>query len=388
MPRLRSQGFIVFLIVLLLTSLATIAVAGDNHTTSLKTINKKIAHVKADLDKAKKKRSHLEHLLKSVEVSLGKTAKSLSHTQTQLHQQKTILKKLHKKARHYQHKLKKQQHLLSKQLQSAYILGRQPYLKLLLDQHQTAQTSRLLTYYEYISQRHIKTIKSLTSTLEKLDHTEQALHQHTQKLKKLQHQQQQDQRKLTQKRNERRDVISKINSDISTKHQKLLQLESNKKQLEDTIRQIDREARSQAAEVKDFYRLRHHLPWPTNGTVLDYFGEQIQHSELHWSGVLIKAPKGQAVHAIANGKVVFAKWLAGYGLLIIVNHGHGYMSLYGRNHSIRVKVGDVVLKGEKIATVGQSGGHSKPSLYFGLRHKGKALNPATWCQKTSHIIKQ
>jgi septal ring factor EnvC (AmiA/AmiB activator) len=121
------------------------------------------------------------------------------------------------------------------------------------------------------------------------------------------------------------------------------------------------------------------MGWPTKGHILDYFGTKIYHSELRWSGILIKAPENQKVHAIANGKIVFANWLPGYGLLLIINHGHGYMSLYGRDHSLKKKVGDMVKKGDVIATVGKSGGYRHSALYFAIRHNAEPLSPKKWC---------
>ena len=129
-----------------------------------------------------------------------------------------------------------------------------------------------------------------------------------------------------------------------------------------------------------FYKKRGHLIWPTTGRIKHHFGTQIGQSELKWNGVLIEASQGQTVHAVAPGKVIFAKWLQGYGLLLIIDHGNGYMTLYGRNQSLLKKVGDWVKTNTTIATAGQTGGFSQSALYFSLRHNAKPLNPEKWCK--------
>lgn len=130
---------------------------------------------------------------------------------------------------------------------------------------------------------------------------------------------------------------------------------------------------------KNFALLRGKLPWPTKGTVLHYFNTTIAKSELKSTAELISAPDEQPVYSVAPGVVVFSKWLEGYGLLIIINHGEGYMTLYGRNHSLYKHEGDQVAAGDLIATVGQSGGYEKPALYFAIRYNAKPLDPNQWC---------
>ena len=170
--------------------------------------------------------------------------------------------------------------------------------------------------------------------------------------------------------------MSKISEGISNKNIKLQQLLRNKERLEAMINALQRES-TQASQ--GFSKKRGGLNLPTDGIISTRFGTQIEQSELRWTGVLIRAKENSPVHAIAGGKVVFAKWMEGYGLLMIIDHGGGYMSLYGRNHYLYKKTGDHVRAGEEIAAVGNSGGFEQPALYFGLRHNGQAVDPLTWC---------
>lgn len=128
-----------------------------------------------------------------------------------------------------------------------------------------------------------------------------------------------------------------------------------------------------------FYKLKGKLPWPIQGKILKKFGSK--RSDTRWDGVLISSNEGTDIHAVSDGRIVFADWLRGYGLLVIIDHGKGYMTLYAFNQSLYKKVGDKVKAGTVIAAVGKSGGRSKAGLYFGVRRRGKAVNPARWCRK-------
>ncbi|MCK4608830.1 MAG: peptidoglycan DD-metalloendopeptidase family protein, partial [Gammaproteobacteria bacterium] len=174
-------------------------------------------------------------------------------------------------------------------------------------------------------------------------------------------------------------LLHKIDAKLKTEQQKLHKQKTDKKNLAKIINRL----KSSTIATEFTANLKHphkKLSWPTNGKIENLYGSKIMHSQLKSSGVLIQAPEGRAVHAVATGRVVFSEWLSGYGLLIIINHGHGYMSLYGRNATLNKKVGDIVQKGTTIATVGKSGGYQHPSLYFAMRHNGNPVNPALWCR--------
>ena len=123
------------------------------------------------------------------------------------------------------------------------------------------------------------------------------------------------------------------------------------------------------------------MPWPIEGEILHHFGTTKKNNGLKWDGVLIKANQGSDVKAISNGKVVYSDWFRNLGLLVILEHGDGYMSLYGHNEALLKNQGDWVLTGETIATVGDSGGQIQPGLYFEIRKKGIPVNPVKWCRK-------
>ena len=179
----------------------------------------------------------------------------------------------------------------------------------------------------------------------------------------------------------RTQLINSINNTIRDQNQVLENLNINKKRLEQTLMHLSHTPVTSKENFTyiNFAQQRGHLPWPTKGKVMHYFNSPIAQSELKWTGELIEAPDDQPVYAVAPGTVIFSKWLQGYGLLIIINHGHGYMSLYGRNHSLYKHEGDKVSAGDLIATVGQSGGYGKPALFFAIRYNAKPLDPSQWC---------
>ena len=155
------------------------------------------------------------------------------------------------------------------------------------------------------------------------------------------------------------------------------ELKKDEKALAQLITQLHH--KEQALQGGDFHERRGHLPWPTRGSIVAHFGTSIENSELLWNGVLLQAPESQPVYAIAAGTIVFADWLTGFGLLLIIDHGGDYLTLYARNHALYKKVGETVQPGHRIADVGKSGGFEKSGLYFEIRKHGRPLDPEKWC---------
>lgn len=375
MPYKNVAIFLVAILFLILSP----AILANNHN-QLNQINHKIANIKALLSAEQNKRSQYQSELKKNEIASGNILEKLKATQQDLKKQQALLTRLSHQSSVYESKLTSQQAWLAQQIRMAYIVGQQPYLKLILNQSDAEKMSRILTYYRYISRDQVEAIQQLQTTIEQIQNNQQQIQSETSILKQLENNQQKEHDKLKHAQELRKTLIQKINSQINTKSQRLAELLANKRLLERTISQLEEKKSTYEAMHVDFGRLKGKLPWPTKGKVLPYFGNQIYQSQIRWAAILIRAPEDQPVHAIASGKVVFAKWLPGYGLLLIISHGHGYMTLYGRNHYLYKKPGDLVQKGDLIATVGNSGGYEKPALYFAIRHNAIPLNPVNWCR--------
>lgn len=339
-----------------------------------------IDQIKQTLAQKKNELEQLQRQLRRSETNLATASRRLDQTNKELKQQKIKLKQLNAQQQQNSDTLTKEQKKLASHLQGAYILGRQSYLKMVLNQQNPYKFSRILHYYRYINQQRISTIRSLRKTASSLLQSEHDIRQHQTELQQLKQQLIKEQRQYQQALGSRQTAVQQLNDVIKNKSSELANILANKQQLQEQIAKTHY-GFTHPFIGAHFSRYRHHLPWPTPGKVLHLFDQQIRHSEIHWHGVLINAPAGQAVRAIASGKVVFAKWLAGYGFLMIINHGHGYMSLYGRNRVMYKKAGDTVKSGDLIARVGSSGGYNTPALYFAIRHYAKPLNPVDWCKK-------
>lgn len=345
----------------------------------LKTLRGKINHLQQLLSNARDKRSTLLGELKHAEISIGQLTRKLRLSNRRLQQQRNILNTLKTKTKTVQHKLNQAKILLAQELRTAYQLGQYEYIKLLLNQESPHAVSRNLTYLSYINRARMKLIQEIHSTLAILLKNKQKISQHTQQLQEIvQTQTQQRHQLLTQQRYQQR-VIRQLSSRIGTKEQKLSILISNKTALAQLINTIKQKA-PLTHTYRSFAAMRHHLPWPTQGKIFDLFGKSIDNSKVEYNGIFIRAAAGKAVRAIHPGRVAFAGWLRGFGLLLIINHGKGFMTLYAHNHSLNKKRGDTVKMGDFIASIGHTGGSRKNGLYFEIRHNGKPLNPLSWCK--------
>lgn len=373
----------IYLIAIILT---TLLFSGSGYATNslkdIKQLDSKIAQMQNSIAKAQNKRQVLLSALAQIETALGQCQQQLDQTNQALTQQQQQYQQVADQVKQSQQTLNQQQLVLAEQLRTAYRAGRQPYLKLLLNQQSAENLHRMLAYYRYINSAQTLIIKSIQHTLVQLKVSEDQLQKAFKTLTQLRAKQLAEKDQLTAVQRKRQQVVVQLNRSISTDRERLSQLITDKHHLESTLAKLNTQMPWEQLGRLPFAKQKGHLFWPAKGKVLHYFGTQIAKSELRWEGVLIKATQGQGVYAIANGKVVFAKWLPGYGLLIIISHGNGYMTLYGRNHQIYKQAGDIVRAGELIATVGNTGGYSEPSLYFAIRHNAKPLNPTAWCTTT------
>jgi septal ring factor EnvC (AmiA/AmiB activator) len=205
-----------------------------------------------------------------------------------------------------------------------------------------------------------------------------------------------EQAALSEARNQRNDLLAQIATDSSSTEQQLSQLQESENRMRGLISSLSASEKTLSVDAEqpkqlststpntndanaDFLSLKGKLPWPVAGKLAHKFGSA--RTEGTWDGVLIDANEGIDIKAVTRGKVVFAEWLRGYGLLVIIDHGQGYMTLYAFNQSLYKQLGDTVEAGDVIASVGQSGGRNKAGLYFGIRSKGVPIDPIEWCRK-------
>ncbi len=344
---------------------------------------KQIKDLKLSIGKARSKQTELNQQLKQADLKLSKLAIALQKTQKKHRQEDLKLAELQQQEQDYQEKLTQQRDTIGKQIRSAYILSKQDYIKIVLNQENMGQLNRVMYYFSYFNHARMQQLKQLAADLDKLHESQQQVAQQTKVLEKLEQQQQHQRAALKRQQTRRQRLLVKLQHQIKTKAQRLKALQGNKQALARVIQRIAKQQTLSAG--KPFVKLRGKLPWPTRGRVAMAYGSQVADSELRLNGVILQAKRGQPVYVVANGKVIFADWLRGLGLLMIVEHGNGYITLYGHNQSLLRKVGDVVNAGDEIASVGQSGGLAKPGLYFAIRHDGTPLNPRPWISKRVRV---
>jgi septal ring factor EnvC (AmiA/AmiB activator) len=350
-------------------------------TQELNHLNQQILGLKTSLDEANEQRRHYEKQLQTIEETMGVIANKIAATNLELKKQDLVLEKLKTRQEELKLLLNQQQFLLAKQIRAAYMLGQHPYLKILLNQQNPNTLDRLLIYHKRLHMARLSVIKDLNQTLTQLKSIQTNIDAQVQHLQKLENTQAMEKDAQTQNLAQREQVVTDLKRVIEIKALKLATLVENKKALEDVLQKLKQSSETVPQPKVPFNSMRGRLLSPCRGAIVQHYGERIGDSSLINNAILIRGNTGDAVSAVYPGKVVFADWLRGVGLLIILDHGHGYLTLYGHNHSLLKRTGDVVTAGEQIAKVGNSGGYEKSGLYFQIRADGKPINPEIWLKK-------
>ncbi|SDQ21020.1 Septal ring factor EnvC, activator of murein hydrolases AmiA and AmiB [Pseudomonas sp. UC 17F4] len=421
------------LIVLALSCLLSPAFADERAQTQqqLDATRQDIAELKKMLGKLQEEKSGVQKDLRSTETDIGKLEKQVEALQLELKKTEGELERLDTEKKKLQSARIEQQRLIAIQARSAYQNGREEYLKLLLNQQNPEKFARTLTYYDYLSQARLTQLRNFNETLRQLANVEKDINLQQAQLLAQQGTLDSQRQELEKVRTERKEVLAKLNNDVKARDQKLQAREQDQADLSKVLKTIEETLARQAREAEEarqkallaaqeaekqrqrealaanssdapkkpkalpgplvsssgetfggaFSAARGKLPWPVNGRLLARFGEtRGDDSRAKWDGVMISASQGSQVRAVHGGRVVFADWLRGAGLLVILDHGNGYLSLYGHNQSLLKSAGDVVKAGEAISTVGNSGGQDSSGLYFAIRQQGRPSDPAQWCR--------
>lgn len=274
---------------------------------------------------------------------------------------------------------------LARILRAHYAMGRQQRLKLALNLDDPERFGRLLTFHDMVARARTEQVSAAGRRLQNTTLIAENIRLETEKLEFLEAEQRRLIDNIDQLREARKQTVAALSSELKEQNQALRELRADKRALEKLLYSLPAVAepavQSAPSAGYGLAAAKGRLPWPTAGRVTRSFTDRPNNdSELPPHGVLIEAAAGTAVHAIGGGRVRFADWFQGFGLLLIIDHGGGYMSLYGHNQSLNKKSGDNVQEGEVIAAVGDSGGQQASGLYFAIRHNGKPLDPAQWCR--------
>lgn len=363
-------------------------VLAQSETKELATIKSLIEQTQNQLKKNLADSDRLQEELKLVELQIAQTATLLNQTDTKLDNTRAELTQLHAQKKQIAQNIAKQQSALAAQIKSAYMAGDYDFAKMVFNQNQAGKFERVLTYYQYLNkarQAEISNFRELISSLETV--SSKLASQETQ-LAQLLAQQSSQSSRLRDQQQSRFASLKKLEKQIKSDQARVSQLQQQENDLLAAIEAAElaaKVAREKAnrsdIQLSGLAALEGKLMIPTGGTVQRLFGKRRQ-GQVRWKGIVIDTRSGTSVKAVADGVVLYSDWLKGFGLVTIVDHGKGYMTVYGRNQALLKNVGDKVLAGESISLAGTSGGQSRASLYFEIRHKGKALNPSKWLTRT------
>ena len=379
--------------------------ADDNQ--QLQSLRRSIEEQEKRLAEQKKERTQLMSDLKEQETEIAKLLTSIEKNSLTLKKLDSEIISLIKQIDDLKIKQQQQRNELAKQLESAFKLGKNTNFKLIFASEQSERNERLITYFRYINEARQQQINMLRETQVQLSEKKTALKKTQSTQKTLNTKQKQEQLALEKNHQNRKKTINLLESSMQKNQQKLDELKDNEAKLQARIAQAERESRKIAEEearqaknieekqqkntsytlnaneralmarVSGIGKPQHQFNWPVNGNIIHRFGEALQ-GELRWKGMVIDARDGTQVKAIADGRVILASWLQGYGFVVALEHGKGDMSLYGYNQRVLVEVGEKVRAQQPIAIVGSSGGQNTSGLYFEIRRDGKALDPNGW----------
>jgi len=385
--------------------------AHSDDRDQLKSIQADIAGKERAVRQQQQQRSGLQAQLKEQEVAISAAARQLRETQNTLAELNKQIAEMSASLARLEKQKDSQERNLAAQLDAAFRQGEHTGMQMLLSGEETQRGQRLQAYFGYLNQARLQTIAQLKQTREDVASQKAALEEKQSQQQTLLYEQRAQQAKLEQALNERKKTLSGLESSIQAGQQQLHEMRANESRLRSSIAKAEAAAKARAErEAREAQAVRNRQQeatrkgttynptesekslmartdglgaprgqayWPVRGSTIHRYGEQLQ-GELRWKGMVIAAAEGTEVKAIADGRVILADWLQGYGLVVVVEHGKGDMSLYGYNQSALVSVGTQARAGQPIALVGSSGGQGRPSLYFEIRRQGQAVNPQPW----------
>ena len=403
MPRLRAAGVTALLLALACASPAEAQSSRDTQR-KLDQAQRELKAISAERRKLEGQRGSASRELRTLDERLASSSRALHETETQLAAQRAELSKLEKQRDTLEAGMAKQKQQLVALLRSAYTLGDDAPLKLLLSQDSAAEANRLLTWHRYLQRDRARRVEALTAELQELEIVESRIVERQRELDATRERQQAQLAALQGDRKERAQAVKQLEAKYQDKRSREKALGGNVASLKKLLAQLRAAAaraeaeRRAAAERAKREAARTGAPppkatppagtglrvggvgWPLAGQLIAGYGGKLPDGGSS-SGLLIGAAAGTPVKAVADGKVVFGDWMNGYGLILIVDHGNGYMSLYAHNEALLRDVGDVVKRGDPVASVGNSGTAGPVGLYFELRRNGDPVNPNVWLKK-------
>ena len=371
----------------LLFAAAALAQPPDSELTKVKEleleqVREQISELKQSMDRRAEERDRITGALQSAEVEISEKRITLKELERQRQYGERRKAELDRSIVAQEAALAAESVQLSAQVRAAYTSGNQERIKLLLNQQDPAELGRLLKYYEYFSDFRAANIAGVTAHLDELTALRTEAAEEEARMGRLARARYAELSELDAAQGRRRELLATLNAQIRSEGSAIERLAAQEQDLARLIAELTSILSDYPISSEEpFSTLKGRLTWPVAGRVLHDYGEGRSSGQLTWNGVVLAAPRGREVRAVYHGRVIFADWLAGMGLLVIVDHGEGYMTLYGYNETLLKSPGDWVAPGDVIATVGDSGGQAQAGLYFELRQGTKPVNPRAWVSR-------
>lgn len=345
----------------------------------LEEVRERISDLKQSMDAAAADRDRLTADLQAAEVSIAEKRLRLKDLERQRAYSTKRRTELEKDIAERETELAAEAESLAAQARAAYMSGNQEKIKLLLNQRDPATLGRVMTYYAYLNDYRAGNIETVTARIRELAELRSQVAAEEARLSDLAKRQDQELRRLGQAQDERATLLTAVKNKLASEGREIEGLAAQEKDLARLIAELTSILSDYPITSEEpFSEHRGRLTWPVAGTLLQDFGQPRVGGRLKWNGVVLAAPRGREVRSVYHGRVAFSDWLAGLGLLVIVDHGDGYMTLYGYNETTLKNAGDWVAPGDVIATVGDSGGQAQPALYFEIRKGKQPVNPRRW----------
>ncbi len=361
----------------------------------LRELRERIEAVQKRLTESEESRAEAADALKTSERAISETNRKLYHLSGQRRAANGALSRLQAQAGKVEADIAQEQKSLGQMLYRQYLGGQSDAIKLVLNREDPNEIARQLHYLGYVSRARAELIASLRENLAQLDRLTGETRRKGAELRALQDEESRQKQRLEKEQAERQRVYAEVSSEIQKSRRQLSTLKKDEERLTALMERLAREAAARAKKkppkrlsnkalpdadsgAGEFRQLKGRLRLPVIGELTNRFGSRRQDSGLSWKGLFIAAKTGREVKAVAGGKIVYSDWLRGFGNLLILDHGDGYMSLYGNNESLLKQAGEDAGAGDTIASVGTSGGNPESGLYFELRYQGKPFDPLPW----------
>ena len=357
----------------------------------LKQLRNRIEALQKTLAASEETKNETSDALRESERAISETNRTLRELAENQRAVNARLTDLREQNRRTSGDLEAQRTRLARLLYQQYTGAQPDALKLLLNREDPNRIARELQYLTYLARARAELIGNLRSNLGRITDLTQETQQQSTELAAIHAAQQAQRKRLESEKAARKAVLVKVSRQIEKQRREISTLKRDETRLSRLVDQLSQMlARTKppvlrnerlpegTGETGAFGQLKGRLHLPVRGDLKNRFGSAREGSGVLWKGLFIASPAGQEVKAIAPGRVVFADWLRGFGNLLIIDHGDGYMSLYGNNEALYKQVGDAARGGETVAAVGNSGGNMDSGLYFEIRHQGRAFDPLGW----------